>query len=160
MRFVLRPTTENDLSFVVETEREAAKERFVTSETIEQHEEYLADSDVRHLIIEAQGKAVGYVILVGLTDANENIEFRRMVVAEKGKGYGRRALQLIKEIAFEELNAHRLWLDVKDFNELARRLYESENFTTEGVWREHLKTENGRESLVFMGILRSEFLNR
>lgn len=68
---------------------------------------------------------------------------------------------MIKKLAFEELNAHRLWLDVKDFNERARKLYESENFTTEGIWREAVKAENGRrESIVFMSILRSEYLEK
>lgn len=161
MNLVLRPTAENDLTFVFEIEKKAADERFVTSEAIENHERYLGDSDVRHFIVEADEKAVGYAILAGLNDRNENIEFRRMVVAEKGKGFGRRALQLIKKLAFEELNAHRLWLDVKDFNERARKLYESENFTTEGIWREAVKAENGaRESLVFMSILRSEHLEK
>lgn len=160
MSLILRPTIENDLPFVVAIERKAAEERFVTAQTIERHKEYLANPDVRHLIIETPEKSVGYAILAGLNDANETIEFRRMVVAEKGRGYGRQTLKLIKKIAFEELNAHRLWLDVKDFNERARRLYESENFMTEGVWREHLKTENGRESIVFMAILRSEFLDK
>lgn len=160
MSLILRPTIENDLDFVLEIERDAALERFVTSETVERHKYYLTESDVRHLIIEARGKAVGYGILAGLNDADENIELRRIVIAEKGKGYGRKVLQLIKVMAFEELKAHRLWLDVKDFNSRARHLYESENFTVEGVWRECLKGANGRESIVFMSILRSEFLRK
>lgn len=159
MDLILRLTTENDLPFVFEIEKKAADDRFVTSETIEDHKLYLDDSDIRHFVIEADEKAVGYAILAGLNDRNENIEFRRLVIAEKGKGFGRRVLQLIKKLAFEELNAHRLWLDVKDFNERARKLYESENFTTEGIWREAVKAENGRrESIVFMSILRSEYL--
>ena len=158
MSLNLRPTTENDLPFVLKIEQAAANEGFVSLQTTRQHRDYLADSDIRHLIIEAEGQAVGYAILTGLNDENENIEFRRIVIAEKGKGYGRSALRFIKKQAFEDLGAHRLWLDVKDFNERARRLYESENFTTEGVWREYLKTETGRESLVFMSILRGEYL--
>jgi len=158
MNLKLRPTTENDLPLVFETERRAANERFVSSQTIAEHEAYLADSDIRHLIVETPEKAVGYAILAGLRDEHENIEFRRIVIAEKGKGYGRQALRLIKKQVFEDLKAHRLWLDVKDFNERARRLYESENFRTEGVWRECLKGKNGRESLVFMSISRSEFI--
>lgn len=160
MSLILRRTTKEDLPFVFEIEKQASEERFVTSETIEDHENYLNDADFRHLVIESDGKPVGYAILAGLNDTNETIEFRRMVVVEKGRGYGRKALQAIKKIAFEELSAHRLWLDVKEFNERARRLYESENFTTEGVWRECLKAETTRESLVFMAILRSEFSNQ
>lgn len=163
MNVILRPTTENDLEFVFGIESEASKAGVVTSQSFEDHEKYLTDEDVRHLIIEAEGKAVGYLILAGLSDTeNETIEFRRMVVAEKGKGYGRQALQLAKKMAFEQLNAHRLWLDVIDFNERARRLYESENFWVEGVWRERYKAQDGigRESLIFMAILRNEYLEK
>ena len=161
MNLILRLTTESDLPFVFEIERKAADDRFVTSETIENHRRYLGDSDIRHFVIEADEKAVGYAILAGLNDKNENIEFRRLVIAEKGKGYGRKVLHLIKKLAFEKLGAHRLWLDVKDFNERARKLYESENFTSEGIWREAVKAENGRrESIVFMSILRHEYLTK
>ncbi|HEX8249040.1 MAG TPA: GNAT family protein [Pyrinomonadaceae bacterium] len=159
MSLRLRPTTEKDLPFVVRIESEAAATRFVSSQTRGEHEDYLADSNVRHLIIENEEKPIGYVILLGLNDANENVEFRRVVIAEKGKGYGRQAVRLIKKIAFAELNAHRLWLDVKDFNTRARRLYETEGFVAEGVWRECEKNGDARESLVFMSILRSEFEN-
>jgi diamine N-acetyltransferase len=157
MDLTLRPTEEDDLPFVVESERRDAGSRFVTSEGFGRHMEYLADPDVSHLIIERDGDPAGYLILAGLMDENENIEFRRIVVTQKGCGIGRMVLQMIKDRAFGELNAHRLWLDVKTFNERARHLYESEGFTVEGTIRECVKTENGRESVVLMSILRSEF---
>ncbi len=160
MSVFLRPTTKGDLPFVIKIEQNAAGDRFVTSQGLEQHESYVLDDDIRHYIVEDQGRRVGYVILAGLNDANETIEFRRMVIAEKGKGYGRLALRMLKKIVFEDLAAHRLWLDVKDFNQTARSLYESEDFVVEGTWREHLKTDNGRESIVFMSILRSEYLSK
>lgn len=163
MSLILRPTDENDLEFVVRIESEASKAGVVTSQSLAEHEKYLTDEDVRHLIVEADGKAVGYLILAGLQDAeNETIELRRIVIIEKGKGYGRQALKSAKKMAFEELNAHRLWLDVIDFNERARKLYESENFQVEGVWRDRYKAKdgNGRESLIFMAILRNEYFKK
>ena len=157
MNLTLRPTGEKDLPFVIESENQAAESRFVTSQGLDRHREYLADPDISHLIIESDGNAAGYVVLAGLIDENENIEFRRIVVTEKGQGIGRKVLRLVKELAFGELNAHRLWLDVKAFNERARHLYETEGFIVEGTIRECIKTENGRESVVLMSILRSEF---
>lgn len=158
MSLKLRPTTETDLEFVVETEHQAAKTGVVTAQSRAEHEDYLANTNIRHLIIESETRAVGYAILAGIEDRNETIELRRIVVAEKGKGYGRSALRELKKLAFEELGAHRLWLDVVSRNERAEKLYESEGFTREGVWRECFKAENGRrDSLVFMSILRREF---
>lgn len=80
------------------------------------------------------------------------------MVTEKGKGYGKEALRLVKQLAFEELGAHRLWLDVKKQNVRARHVYESEGFVVEGVLRECLKAEAGFESLVVMSMLRDEYI--
>jgi diamine N-acetyltransferase len=84
----------------------------------EQHELSLSSADMAHRIIQhgAKDKPVGYVILSGLAQPHQSIEFRRIVVTDKGKGHGREALRLIKKMAFNELGAHRLWLDVKDGN--------------------------------------------
>lgn len=157
MRLELRTTHKNDLPFVFETEQNASKSGFVTRQKLEEHEEFLVNKDIRHLIIEEERRPLGYVILAGLEDVNENVEFVRIVVSEKGKGYGRKALQLVKILVFEEFKAHRLWLDVFDFNKRAIGLYESEGFTVEGIWRECAKDENGRKSLVFMSMLKDEF---
>lgn len=157
MNLLVRPTTENDLPFVVRIELQEAGSGFVTAEGFDRHIAYLADPDVGHLMIENGPEAVGYMILAGLTDPSENIELRRIVISEKGRGYGRAALRVAKMAAFTELNAHRLWLDVKTYNERARHLYETEGFVAEGTLRECVKGENGRESVVIMSILKHEF---
>jgi RimJ/RimL family protein N-acetyltransferase len=69
------------------------------------------------------------VILRGL--GTEVIEFRRLAITEKGHGYGTHALRLVKDAAFGEFGARRIWLDVYDFNERARSIYEAEGFVTE-----------------------------
>jgi RimJ/RimL family protein N-acetyltransferase len=157
MSLVLRSTHKTDLPFVFKTEQKASRDGFVGLESLADHEKFLADEDIRHLIIETERRPVGYVILAGLKDVHENIELKRIVVAEKGMGFGRKAVQMVKKMAFEELNANRLWLDVFDSNDRARRLYESEGFMVEGVWRKSVKSEDGRKSLVFMSILKDEY---
>lgn len=64
---------------------------------------------------------VGYIITVGLENANRNIEFKRIVICQKGKGLGRETIRLIKKLAFERFKAHGLWLDVMCKN--SRALY-------------------------------------
>jgi diamine N-acetyltransferase len=159
MNIRLLRTSEDDLDFVLSAEQSAENRSFVTVWAREQHLGALTSEDMSHLIIEnsADGSRVGYIILAGLADANQSIEFRRIVVTEKGKGYGKEALRLVKKLAFEELKAHRLWLDVKEHNIRARNLYESEGFVAEGVLRECIKAEVGFESLVLMSILSSEY---
>ena len=160
MSLRLRPTRESDLTFVLIEEQHPSNRPFIRSWTYDQHLEALESEDLEHLIIERidDDACLGYLILAGKTDGNQNIEFRRIVIAEKNQGYGRVAVCLVKKRAFEELKAHRLWLDVKEHNSRARYLYESEGFRTEGVLRECVKAEHGFESLVVMSMLEEEYL--
>ena len=155
----LRPTTADDLDFVVQTEQDEDNRPFVGQWPRERHRDTCAEPNAAHLIIEtiADRRAVGYVILTGLGDANETVELLRIVVSDKGQGHGRATLQLIKRFVFEELMAHRLWLDVRDHNIRARRLYESEGFLVEGTLRESTKVGERFESLVIMSMLAHEY---
>ncbi|MCI0698316.1 GNAT family N-acetyltransferase [candidate division KSB1 bacterium] len=150
-----------DLDFVVGAEQHEENRSFVMAWPRAQHQEALANADLMHLICEtvANARGVGYIILAGLQNANLSVEFRRLVITDKSRGFGREAVKLVKKLAFETLNAHRLWLDVKEQNHRARRLYESEGFAVEGVLRECLKTETGFDSLVVMSMLRNEYRN-
>ncbi len=159
MNIRLLDTMEDDLDFVLRAEQSAENCSFISVWTREQHLSTLSSKNLSHLIIEniADGSRVGYIILAGLADANQSIEFLRIVVTEKGKGYGKEALRLVKKMAFQELKAHRLWLDVKEHNVRARHVYESEGFVAEGVLRECIKAEVGFESLVVMSMLCGEY---
>ena len=159
MRIRFLRTSEHDLEFVLNAEGSAENRSFVSGWARDQHLAALTSEDLSHLIIEsiADSSRVGYVILAGMADANQSIEFRRIVVTEKGRGYGKEALRLVKQLAFEELKAHRLWLDVKEHNLRARNLYQSEGFVQEGVLRECIKAEAGFESLVVMSMLAREY---
>ena len=159
MNIRLLDTMEDDLDFVLRAEQSAENCSFISVWTREQHLSTLSSKNLSHLIIEniADGSRVGYIILAGLADANQSIEFLRIVVTEKGKGYGKEALRLVKKMAFQELKAHRLWLDVKEHNVRAKHVYESEGFVAEGVLRECIKAEVGFESLVVMSMLCGEY---
>lgn len=157
MSIRLRPTLNSDLDFVLNAERSDENSKFVIAWTYEQHEQALSSKDLLHLIAERcdDNEPVGYVILAGLEQAHQNIEFRRIVITDKGKGYGKKSLQLVKKMVFEELSAHRLWLDVKEHNLRAGHVYEVEGFIVEGVLRECLKTGEKFESLVILSMLRA-----
>jgi diamine N-acetyltransferase len=159
MKIRLRRTAEGDLDFVVAAEGALENRRFVGQSSLEEHRAALSNPDLAHFVVESveDGRAVGYVIVAGLLDANRSAEFRRVVITEKGKGYGREVLRAVKKMAFEELKAHRLWLDVREHNERARRLYESEGFVSEGMLRECVSVGGGWESLVLMSVLEQEY---
>jgi RimJ/RimL family protein N-acetyltransferase len=155
----LRRTTEADLDFVLAAEQNEENRPFIGSWTREQHTAALSDQDLGHFIVarDIDDRPVGYIILAGLAQIHQSIEFRRVVITDKHKGYGRKTLRLVKKMAFETWHAHRLWLDVRDHNLRARHVYETEGFVIEGVLRECIRTGEGFESLVVMSMLQSEY---
>src|SRR5215813_14765068 len=149
-------TEETDLDYVLAAEHYPANRVFIILWSRDEHRKAMITPDLAHMIVQGE-RELGYVILAGLQDPNETIEFRRIVITEKGKGFGKRAVQLVKALAFERYRANRLWLDVKERNQRAQSLYTSQGFVVEGVLRQRLKTETGYESLVVMSILREEY---
>jgi RimJ/RimL family protein N-acetyltransferase len=69
-------------------------------------------------------------------------------------------LRVAKKVSFDDLGAHRFWLDVKTHNTRARALYDSEGFVVEGVLRESVRVAGGFESLTVMSMLAPEFFAR
>ncbi len=74
-----------------------------------------------------------------------------------GKGYGSEALRLILRYAFNELNLHRVGLDVHSTNARAIRAYEKAGFQHEGALREAGHRDGKRYDRLLMGILRPEW---
>jgi len=166
----LRPTTAADLDWVLAAESHPENAPYVTQWTRAQHAEAIAHPDMRHFVLERAGDAaaVGYVILAGLTGAAGGlagatgglagaagglaaepggIELRRIVVTEKRRGHGAQALHFIKKLAFDDLKARRLWLDVRPNNPGAKGLYEKEGFVVEGT---------APDGLIILSITRKE----
>jgi len=96
------------------------------------------------------------VILRGLSEDSRSIELKRVVVAAPGQGLGRRILTEVIRIAFRELGAHRLFLDVFEDNDHARHLYESLGFKYEGVMRQAAHRDGRWFDLHLMSMLESE----
>ena len=157
-RIQILHTEPQDISFVLQVEMEQENAQYVGQWSFEQHMNALGDIDILHLLVKNMaGKNVGYMILKGMTDPNDSIEFMRVVVTEKGLGYGKNVLSLIKKWCFEVRHAHRLWLDVRENNDRAQHVYESQGFKREGILRECVKMENHYESLVVMAMLAQEY---
>jgi diamine N-acetyltransferase len=159
MLIQMRSTGVDDLAFVLQAESHPANKPFVEQWSYDQHVAALTDPDLAHLIVERRSDAqsIGYLILAGLKNPHQSLEFRRLVITDKAHGYGRAAIRLVKQLAFEQYRAHRLWLDVRDHNQRAQQLYQSEGFVIEGTLRECTKLEDHFESLVIMSLLWSEY---
>ena len=171
----LRPTMLSDLDWVVSVEVDLHNLPFITPWERTQHEGAVRFPDFRHFIVEAGGGETdanaesggrqGFVILQGCRNQHRSVELKRLVLAapSHGQGLGRRCVRALKAMAFDDLHAHRFWLDVKQLNTRALQLYASEGFVEEGRLRESVRIHgpaDGYDSLVVMSLLDREFQAR
>jgi len=75
-----------------------------------------------------------------------------------GKGYGTDAMKVILRYAFLELNLERVSLDVFEYNPRGMRSYEKVGFSIEGRQRGMILREGRRWDVIYMGILKEEWL--
>jgi diamine N-acetyltransferase len=158
---LLRSATAADIPGIAVLERTASARAFVGQWSEERHHATLAGPDARYFVHESEsGELEAYAILRGLAEDSRSIELKRIVVANPGRGTGRTILTELLRIAFEELHAHRVFLDVFDDNARARHLYESLGFVYEGKLRDAALRDGQFCSLRLMSILEHEYAGR
>jgi len=123
------------------------------------YESYEANPAYRIFIIEnKENQPVGYTILKNLDHKNRQAEIGLYLdPAQQGKGYGKDAFLTLIRFGFHELNLHRMYLQVFDFNDKAIKMYEKIGFQIEGKLREAYFTQNAFHDILVMSILENEF---
>jgi RimJ/RimL family protein N-acetyltransferase len=121
----IEDTKAEELKAIQQMERNEDTSRYIISYSLERHRAEFQKPDVFYKsIYNKTGNLAGFMILV--LDSDEiSLEFRRIVISDKGKGYGKRAVSLVDRICTEEFGKSRIWLDVFDFNNRGRHIYES-----------------------------------
>ena len=76
------------------------------------------------------------------------------------KGYGTDVMNTLLSFAFTEINLRRVTLNVFAYNPRAIRSYEKAGFRHEGRLRKVLHREGKRWDLLYMGILREEWMEQ
>ena len=119
----LRPSLSAELANFSAWEQDEDSRDYVTPYTLEQHQLEYARDDIVYLSIYDGESLAGFFILV-LEPDQASVEFRRIVVAEKGAGIGQSAIACMETYCRDELRRSRVWLDVFDFNQRGRHVYE------------------------------------
>jgi len=127
----------------------------------EEHERWFATvrtrSDVRifGIRLRADGRLIGSCQLNGIHPVHRSAELQiRIGEADaRGRGFGTDATRLLLRFGFDELDLHRIYLQVFATNEPARRLYERVGFRSEGVLREAAWIADEWVDVVLMAIL-------
>lgn len=109
-------------------------------------------------IIEYNGKLVG---VVSLRPFKENNKAKLAIELYDdhiyGKGIGTQVVKMVIKYAFEEVEYHKVYLRVLEYNKRAIKCYENCGFIKEGIDREG-SFINGRFcSDIYMGILKKEY---
>ena len=150
---------ESDINYIIALEKHPDNNDFVWVGTYEDH---LAEiNDNCHLVLIFRQKddntAIGYS-LSRIDFASEVYELRRIIITDKGKGYGREAMLAHIKYAFETLKMNRFWLDVFPDNTIGINLYESLNMHRDGVLRQNYKAKRGYLDQIVYSMLKDEYI--
>lgn len=104
-------------------------------------------------------RLIGYAAIDGVlwNQRNAWVTLAIGAPADRGRGYGQEALELLLGFAFGELNLRCLNITVFAYNAAAIRLYERMGFRREGSMREFLERDGEIFDMHFYGLLRSEW---
>ncbi|MBQ9157288.1 MAG: GNAT family N-acetyltransferase [Eubacterium sp.] len=162
-----------DVDMIKEIESHHDNRDFVWTGTREQHQEEIKRQDYLLLIFKDDRTFTdwnpaedGYAgipreikgfALIHLNEQSHIFEIRRIAITEKGKGYGREAMEALIRYAFTRTGTNRLWLDVYPDNIRGICLYESLGMHRDGILRQNYKSERGYLDQIVYSMLRSEY---
>jgi diamine N-acetyltransferase len=159
----LRATSADELPLAYAEEADPGTRCWLGDTSPAWHHGLLEAMDAEHLTIVCGDRPAGFVVLAGIGDASGSVELRRIVTyqSHRGQGIGRLAMIAALERAFAVYGAHRVWLDVKPGNSVARNLYTSLGMIIEGELREVIREPDGTySSLVVMAMLDREWADQ
>ena len=138
-----REATIKDINLIIKNERNIENIPFIDTWDKKEHEYAINNNNIAYWVVEYDGKIVGHIILENLFDYNDSLFFRRIVITDKGKGFGRYSVLYVLKFAFIKNSYHRVWLNIKEGNMVSTKLFTSLGFLKEGTSRESSKEENG-----------------
>lgn len=113
------------------------------------------------LIINQEGKIIGESVINEIDTDNMSGHFRISLFDSEnfGKGIGTKATKMTLKFGFEELNLHRIELEVFSFNVRGFSMYKKVGFVEEGRKREAVLIKGKYYDIINMGILKEEFIS-
>lgn len=167
-RVNLRALEREDLSKMCKWRNDPEAIRFIFSylpismaEEEEWFSRYLKEEKSRVFVIQTKEarEAIGYLLVSNIDHKNQNAEVGIHIDEKEyqGKGLGTDAMRRLLQFLFEEMNLHRIYLYVHDYNERALDFYKKMGFVQEGILRDAIFTDGRFHDIILMSILREEF---
>ncbi len=115
--------------------------------------------DIMFGITNKKGKLIGVCGLTHINWKNRNTE-ASIYIGERnwqGKGAARDSLRVMLEYSFKELNLHKVWAEIYEFNDASVRLFENMHFMRDGMMRHTLWRDGKWWNSYLYSILEKEF---
>lgn len=111
------------------------------------------------LIATVEGIPIGRIGYVDLNHLNRRAELAIQLGEPSywGQGYGSDALRAFLAYLFDGLNLWKVWLQVNEGNERARRAYRKTGFKEDGVLRAHTFLDGHYIDVIVMSMLEPEY---
>ncbi|WP_299495436.1 GNAT family N-acetyltransferase [uncultured Shewanella sp.] len=110
-----------DIPLIVTMENDVETAPYIMPYEHDKHQYEMTNSGIVYLSIFEGALLVGFIILS--LEPHDSIEFRRIVIAVKGRGIGQLAMHKMEAYCQSVLKAQRIWLDVFESNLRGLYLY-------------------------------------
>lgn len=116
------------------------------------------DKNTLRCIIEAEGKAIGTIILNNIDYKNGTACLSIKIIPGdfRGKGYGTDSVKTIVKYAFSELRLNCVYALVLEYNLASQKMFAKCGFVKEGILRERCYKQGQYNSFVSFSILNGE----
>ncbi|MGR5156939.1 GNAT family N-acetyltransferase [Vibrio owensii] len=110
------------------------------------------------VIRDQQGQYMGMCAVTAVMFLTGNYEVGyQLPICAWGKGVATRACQMMTEIGFTELNAHKVSADCYASNVGSYKTLEKNGFTQEGRQKDYYKREQGFDDKLYYGMIAEQF---
>lgn len=113
------------------------------------------------VVYKGSNQVIGEVVFNEYDEEAGNVNFR-ILLSESGcnKGAGTESVSMFIRYGMEELELHKISLDVYSFNPRAERVYQKAGFKLEGIKREEFLYNQEYFDIKLYGLLRTDYLDK
>lgn len=146
--------------------RQSARARLLNigAQTVEEQAAWIASrpaSEYNYLIVLKDGRPVGMLSLIGISQANRHAETARFLIGEeeavKGVPAAVEAMKLLYELAFDRLGLHRIFGTITEDNTLMVKWQKYLGMKEEGRMRRHYFLDGRFQDAIMLGLLADEY---
>ena len=120
------------------------------------------DDNIRYAIntVENKNNIIGSATIRNIDWKNRSASYDIKMIKEfTGKGLGTDTIQTLLKYSFKELNLNRINVNIIEYNEASKKMFEKCGFIIEGVQRKAVFKNGKYHSVLNLGILKEDFVD-